>query len=229
MRAVMAAPLVKPQYGPSLPALLAPRVRALPRGAQRAVAVGAVLAAVAVLAALALIVVRHDASTRSAVVRKPVAFNLIWTGALVRTTPRGAELLRLTSQPGAANLQRFAAAPLRLPPYRGEPSGLLPLYAETVMLPKIRREFPGAVVRGEGKARINDLPGYQINFQGTLGGRVVYGRRVALLPDQTGAREGADLELLATRSPAVPRADAVGANGALKTPYRSFRLGTSRP
>lgn len=229
MRAAMAAPLVKPQYGPSLPALLAPRVRALPRRTRRAVAVVAGIAALAVLAALALLVVRHDESTHSAVVRKPVAFNLIWTSGLVRATPRGDELLRLTSPPGAANLQRLVVFPLLLPPYRGEPSGLLPLYAETVMLPKIRREFPGAVVRGEGKARINDLPGYQINFQGTLGGRVVYGRRVVLLPDQTGVRVGADLELLATRSPAVPRADAVGANGALKTPYRSFRLGTSRP
>ena len=35
--------------------------------------------------------------------------------------------------------------------------------------------------------------------------------------------------MLSARSPAVPRADAVAANGALKTPYRSLRFGTERP
>jgi glutamate-1-semialdehyde aminotransferase len=36
--------------------------------------------------------------------------------------------------------------------------------------------------------------------------------------------------MLAARSPAVPRVDAVGsASGALKTAIRSFRFGTDRP
>ena len=55
------------------------------------------------------------------------------------------------------------------------------------------------------------------------------GRVILLVPDEPGVREGAQIEMLVTRSPAVPRADAVGANGPLKTPLRSFRFGTERP
>jgi hypothetical protein len=40
---------------------------------------------------------------------------------------------------------------------------------------------------------------------------------------------GLDITMLSARSPAIPRADAVAANGALKTPYRSVRFGTERP
>ena len=42
-------------------------------------------------------------------------------------------------------------------------------------------------------------------------------------------RTGLDVTMLAARSPGVPKADAVAANGALKTPYRSLRFGTARP
>jgi hypothetical protein len=42
-------------------------------------------------------------------------------------------------------------------------------------------------------------------------------------------REGVDLTILAARSPSVPNLDSVGATGALKTAYRSFRFGTDRP
>ena len=42
-------------------------------------------------------------------------------------------------------------------------------------------------------------------------------------------REGLDLTMLSERSPATPKADAVAANGPLKTPLRSLRFGTQRP
>jgi hypothetical protein len=35
--------------------------------------------------------------------------------------------------------------------------------------------------------------------------------------------------MLSERSPAIPRADAVAANGPLKTPLRSVRFGANRP
>ena len=56
------------------------------------------------------------------------------------------------------------------------------------------------------------------------------GKRVLLVavPDPP-PRSGLDITMLAQRSPAIPRADAVAANGALKTPYRSLRFGTDRP
>jgi hypothetical protein len=39
----------------------------------------------------------------------------------------------------------------------------------------------------------------------------------------------ADIDLRAARSPAIPNVDAIGNNGVLKTPLRSFRFGTARP
>ena len=221
----MGQPLVKPQYGPSLPALL----RSWPR--PRRIAAIAALAFVALVAVglVALRAVRNDEKTSVAVVQGPPAFNLIWRSDLKRVKPNPGELLRLENTSGAGVLQRFLVRPLHLAPYRGDVFGVLPLYAGTVTMREIRKDYPGAIERSEGKARINELPGYQVVFQTKVGGKVAYGRRVLLLPDEPGVREGAQLEMLVTRSPAVPRADAVGANGPLKTPLRSFRFGTERP
>ena len=221
----MAEPLVKPQYGPSLPVLM----RSWPRPWRLAL-IGAAALVVLVAAGLAVNrVVSNDEATSVAVVEGPPSFNLIWRGGLERVDPNPGELLRLENPPGAPYLQRFVVRPLRLPPYRGDVFGILPLHVGTITLREIRKDYPGAIERSEGKARINELPGYQVVFQTTVGGRVAYGRRVLLLPDEPGVREGAQIEMIVTRSPAVPRADAVGANGPLKTPLRSFRFGTERP
>jgi hypothetical protein len=173
--------------------------------------------------------VNNDQATSVAVVKGPPAFNLIWRGGLERADPSPGELLRLENPPGAPYVQRFVVRSLHLPPYRGDVFGILPLHVGTITMNEIQKDYPGAVERSEGKARINELPGYQIVFQTKIGGRVAYGRRVLLLPDEPGVRDGAQIEMLVTRSPAVPRADAVGANGPLKTPLRSFRFGTERP
>ena len=42
-------------------------------------------------------------------------------------------------------------------------------------------------------------------------------------------REGAGFTVLCARSPTIPDVDAVGSNGPMKQPYRSFRFGTERP
>jgi hypothetical protein len=77
---------------------------------------------------------------------------------------------------------------------------------------------------------VNKQPGYQIVFQARVGGRTTYGKRVLLVagPDPP-PTSGLDITMLSARSTAIPRADAVAANGALKTPYRSLRFGTDRP
>jgi hypothetical protein len=221
----MGQPLVKPEYGPSLPALM----RTWPRPRRLAVTAALALVVVVAVALAVLRVVRNDANTSVAVVQGPPAFNLIWRNDLKRVAPNPGELLRLENRSGAGLLQRFLVRPLHLAPYRGDVFGVLPLYAATVTMREIRQDYPDAIERGEGKARINELPGYQVIFQTNVGGHVAYGRRILLLPDEPGVREGAQLEMLVTRSPAVPRADAVGGNGPLKTPLRSFRFGTERP
>ena len=63
--------VVRPEFGPTLPELLAPRVRALPRAAQIALAV---LAALVVAGAVYVVVHRREADERpQAVVRSPIA------------------------------------------------------------------------------------------------------------------------------------------------------------
>ena len=218
-------PLVKPQYGPSLPALM----RTWPRGRRIAAIVAIVLVALLAIGLAARRAIKNDEETSVAVVKGPPAFNLIWRKGLERADPNPGELFRLENPPGANSVQRYVVRPLKLPPYRGDVFGILPLHVATDTMREIRKDYPGAVERGEGKARINELPGYQVIFQTKVGGKVAYGRRILLVPDEPGAREGAQIEMLVTRSPAVPRADAVGANGPLKTPLRSFRFGTERP
>ena len=107
-------------------------------------------------------------------------------------------------------------------------NGLLPIYS-TGLADAMAPRYPGFAVRYEGRTRVNDTPGYELVFQYRRDGRIAYGRRVLLFPEQPGVRDGADVLLLEDRSQAVPRADAIGRNGALKTPLRSFRFGTDRP
>lgn len=217
----MTAPLVKPQYGPTLPAL----VRRVPR--RMLVAAG--LAAVLAVGAIAVLVATRDDGLRSAVVRGPVTFNLVWTKGLRRVEPRPGELLRLRNRRGAPVPKTYAVRRLRLPAYPGEVGGFFPLYADRALEP-LRRSLPGFAEAGEGKARINGLPGYAFSYEFDRGGRRVLARRVLLLvDDEPGTRDGVQLDLEQGRSREVTRADLVGAAGPLKTALRSFRLGTERP
>jgi len=214
--------LVKPEYGPSLPAL----VRALPLGGRLAVAG---LIALAVAGVIVVGALRDDIRTATAVVPEPFAFNLIFReDQLRRVAPGPGERLRLETLEANRSPQRFVVRNLRLPAYRGEVGGALPLFA-TGLGEDLRAALPAYQPRGESPARINDLPGYQITFQTKVGGRTAYGKRYLLLPDEPGARDGADLELLSVRAPAVPRPESLGVNGPLKTPLRSFRFGAERP
>lgn len=216
---------VRPEYGPTLPQLAGPRWRALPRGARR----GLVGAAAVVVLLLAVVALRGGDDGRTPiVVREPLAFNLLTVPGLERVAAQPGEALRLESTAARKDRQRYVVRPLRLPAYRGDSSAGF-LAATATMAEQMRRADPELVYRGEGRARVNDNPGYQIVYVTRRDGRTVYGRRILLVPDEPGARDGADITLEAERSPAVPNVDAVGNNGLLKTPLRSFRFGTERP
>ncbi len=224
----MASSPVRPEFGPTLPELLGRRFGMSVRTA------GIVLAAI-----LALIVAggvaKHeqgDGSVR-AIVKAPVAFNLRSDPArLDRVAPLAGQSLRLVTKPGDPQVSSVSVAPVRLAPYPGDdPSVALPIYATRVVA-QMERADPRFVQVSEGKARVNSQPGYQIQFKTTSGGHRVYGRRTFLFPDprvQPGAREGADVTLLARWSKVVTKVDDVGSNGVTKLPYRSFRLGTNVP
>ena len=213
---------VRPELGPTLPDLLGPRVRALPRVVRAGLAAAGLLVVALLLWALLL---RGDGATakRGVIVRAPVAFNFVYRAPFSKEQPHAGELARVGSK-----AQSFSVRDLRLPPYHGDAAGLLPLFAAQQQR-AMARTLPGFRWRTDGRANINQQQGYEIVFQYRgAGGRLTYGRRILLLPNVT-ARRGVDIWVSATRSPAIVRADDVGKNGGLKTALRSFRFGTDRP
>jgi hypothetical protein len=215
--------VVREEFGPTLPELVGRRLGVRPRIVWLVLAaIGAV--AVVVVAWLAL---RPDPNESTVVVHEPVTYNLIYPDALRKVAPRSGETLRLESRSGLP--QSFVVHTLRLAPYKGDVTAAMTILSST-LIPQMRAQYTDFVWRGDGRVNINKQPGYQIIFQARVDGRTTYGRRVLLVakPDPP-PREGVDLTILAARSPSVPNLDSVGATGALKTAYRSFRFGTDRP
>jgi hypothetical protein len=215
--------VVREEFGPTLPELLGSRLGVPVRKLWLAFAAVGVVA----LAIVLWLSLRPQPGQSAVVVHKPVAFNLIYTDALQRRTPRAGEVLRLQSASGPP--QSFVVHPLRIGAYKGDVSAELALMSAQ-LVDEMRAQYPGFIHRSEGRVNINKQPGYQIVFQARINGRTTYGKRVLLVagPDPP-PHTGLDFTMLAERSTAVPKADAVAANGALKTPYRSLRFGTERP
>jgi hypothetical protein len=213
---------VRPEFGPTLPELLGPRIRVLPRAVRLALAaLGALVLALLVYA----LFFRGEGTKakRAVIVRSPVAFNFVYRAPFRKEAPQAGELARVGSKD-----QSFSVRELRLPAYRGDAAGFLPLYAARLEK-QMARDLPGFTWRADGRANINKQQGFEIVFQFRRSdGTLTYGRRILLLPNVT-ARQGADIWATAPRSPAIVRADDVGHNGGLKTALRSFRFGTERP
>jgi hypothetical protein len=215
--------VVREEFGPTLPELLGSRLGVPARKLWIALAVVGVVA----VAIVAFLMLRPTPGQDAVVVRTPVAFNLIYTDALRREQPRAGEQLRLRSKSGPP--QSFVVRPLSIPAYKGDVSAQL-TFMSARMIDDMRAQYQGFIWRSDGRVNINKQPGYQIVFQATIDGRTTYGKRVMLVPGPTPPpHSGLDMTLLSARSTAVPKADAVGGNGALKTPYRSLRFGTDRP
>jgi hypothetical protein len=214
---------VRPELGPTLPELLGPRIRVLPRALRLALAAAGALV---VLALLYLLVLKPEPAAkvkRAVIVKAPVAFNFVYRAPFRKQTPQDGELARVGSKD-----QSFSVQELKLPAYRGDAAGFLPLYAATLEA-EMARELPGFVWRADGRANINKQQGFEIVFQfRRTDGTLVYGRRILLLPNVL-SRQGADIWATAPRSPSIVRADDVGHNGGLKTALRSFRFGAERP
>ncbi len=220
---------LRPEYGPTLPALLAKPLRQDQRR------IRAALLGLAVLAVVVLVVVgalRGGQALEPELVRGPVAFTLAHTSALDRVAPGPGEVLRLRTPAGASVQMTYVARPIRLDPYTGDPTAQLAVRASREG-DDLARTLPGFVARGDGKTRVNDAAGYALSFQTRLAGRTAYAKRFYLVPPVAeGAappRDGIELTLTGTRGDVFPNVNAIGANGALKAPLRSFRFGTERP
>ncbi len=223
-------PAVRPEFGPPLPELAASRLR-LPVARVRAALLGAAALALVLYVASGLLGVRGTAPLQDEVVAGAVPFTLGHSAALRRVDPGPGEVLRLAGRPGGPE-QSYSAAPFAIPAHRGDVTAVFGVLAAR-QADALARELPGFRYRGDGKARINELPGHLLVFQFRRGDRTMYGKRFLLAPlAEPGApapRRGMAVTLLAERSPAVPNADAVGDDSALKAPLRSFRFGTDRP
>jgi hypothetical protein len=78
--------------------------------------------------------------------------------------------------------------------------------------------------------RLNEITtGYSVLFRARLGDRRLYGRAVMVTPPKPGARDTVLLVLLATPAAGISGPDAVGYDGLMTIPYRSFRFGSEKP
>jgi hypothetical protein len=217
----MVAVPMKPEYGPTLGRLLAPRWHAASRLARAlVVAAGVCLVAVLVAAALTLLNATFSHGGR-------VPFSFSYRG-LYRVAPEPGGYVRVQShwRDGALKYS-FAVNPLRLPPYSGELSGALPLYAAG-FIHRLAERSPGFELRGEGKSRINSsLVGYEVLYTAEVQGRPMYGRDVLLVPPRRGARDGVSVVMLTSpgASTQVTSPLEVGTIGVLLRPLKTFSFG----
>ena len=222
-------PTLRPEYGPTLPALLAKPLRT----DQRRIRLGLLLIAlVVVVLAVVVSALRSGQALRDVLVRQPVAFTLAHTDALQRVVPQSGEVLRLASPAGADPAMTYAARPIDLGAYRGDPTASLGLRASRDAT-ALARALPSYASRGEGKTRVNASPGYQLSYQYRSDRTAIYAKRLYLVPPvepgDPAPREGIELTLTGSRGAVFPNVASIGANGALKQPLRSFRFGTERP
>ncbi len=210
---------VRPEFGPTLPEVVGPRLRRAPRAARVALAAVATLLLAALIWALFL---RGDDRTVVVVRDAPVAFNLTHDDALRRAAPAPGQFVALEGEG-----LRFSVSALRLPPYEGDSSGTLPIFSSGLAR-EMARTYEDFTIRQEGRANINRQQGYEMFFQFRRDGETWYGRRTLLLPATTD-RVGADILLLARRTARIPKFSSIGSNGPLKVALRSFRFGTERP
>ena len=212
-------PVIKAEYGPTLPQLLAPRSPAV-RAAAAAIAVLVVASAI-------YIVIASRADETAVLIREPVTFNLIH-GDEWKPAPQRGALVSLRHERDGLFLDSYAVRDLQLPAYRGAASGMLPVYANT-HLRGLRGRYRDFEFVSEGRARINNAIGYEVTFRARVGTRRLYGRNYLLVEEEPeGLRRGVVIELTSTPAAGTPAATEIGNHGALKTPLRSFRFGEDR-
>ena len=210
---------VKPQYGPSLVAIFAPRPLAV------RVAAGAFAALL--VAAVVLVAVRSRADETFVLERKPVTFNLAYGPQFHRVTQAGT-LLALAHDRNGLFLDSYVVRELDLPPYRGAVGGMLPVYAFHY-LARQRKRYTGYEFVNEGRTRINNGVGYAVTFRSKRGGRTLYVKHLLLVEETPdGRRKGVVIELTSTAAAGTPNATEIGNHGALKMALRSFRFGADR-
>ncbi len=216
----MAAIPVKPEYGPTLGKMLEPRWRRSGRGAKAAI----VAAGVALLVLVAGVVLTLEPARFAHGGALPFSFT--YSGLYKQPAEQGGYARVAAHYPDGSIKYSFAVNPLVLPPYEGEASGAVPVYA-TGYWRHVEQRFPGLQRTGEGKTRVNKVPAYQLLYKVRIDGREMYGRNVLLLPERPGARRGVEIVMLtaAGATSEVKEPSEVASGGVLLRPLKTFSFG----
>jgi hypothetical protein len=211
---------MKPEYGPTLGRLLAPRWRAAPRALRAGVIAAGLLV---VIAAIGIFLTLEPARYSQG---GSLPFSFTYKG-LFKTAPEAGGYVRAEAHYADGSLKySYAVNPLSLPPYSGGISGALPVYA-TGYSERLAGRFPGVKLDGEGKTRVNKVPAYQVLYRARIDGRMMYGRNVLLLPERPGARKGVEIVMLtaAGATSEVKEPSEVASGGVLLRPLKTFSFG----
>jgi hypothetical protein len=217
---MLAVPM-KPEYGPTLGRLLAPRWHAASRLLRGAV----IFAGVGLLVAIAAAALTLENATYSHGGRVPFSFS--YRGLYRVAADRGGYVKVERRHADGTIRDSLAVGPMRLPPYSGELSGELPLYAAGYIR-ALSRRYPGFALRGEGKTKVNNLiSAYDVFYSAVVDGRKLYGRDIMLLPERPHAREGVVMVLLSTPTKRSELSSPleVAISGILLRPLKSFTIG----
>lgn len=155
--------------------------------------------------------------------KTPVAFHFRRPASLHPRRPLAGELVRLEQTRHGRVLDEFVVSPLRLPPYAGDPAGVLAVLAQRELI-ALRARYPSLELVSEASAKIAGMPGQELRFR-IPGAHRLFGREMLLPRPVAGARDGVRLLAIAQASADVGGAGAVGVHGATRLPYRSFRFG----
>ena len=235
-----------PDYGPSLPQLLRPWLRARPRW-QRVAMAAALLALIALIAAL---VIRSEAEVKTyqqtqadarARGLDPIDFKFDRSRKLALSKPEGAYVRAERLRDGEL-VASLTVSPFRMARREGYLAGYLPLVA-TDLQRDAARKYDHFRLQFEGRARVNEVEGYQFAFTARRprpGGepRQLFGR-IVILPEPYSYEEpdkeyppgqnptrGILITMLATTLDEPDSPARVGDEGILQRPFRSFRFGT---
>jgi hypothetical protein len=216
----MSAVPMKPEFGPTLGRLLAPRWRST-SGAVRAAVIGAgvgvVLLAIGVVLTLEKAHYSHGHGF-------PFSFSY---RDLYRTAPDQGGYVKLVRRAADGKIAySYAVGPLQLPSYSGEISGVLPIYAAGYV-DQLQDRYSHFVLNGESRTRVDKIPGYEVLFTADVQGQRMYGRYVLLTPEQPGVRRGVKIEMLAstTASSQIKSPTEVASSGPLVNPLKTFAFG----
>ena len=215
---------VRPEFEPTLPALLRRRTGVRERTTVALLVLGLVLLAVAV------VLVRPRVDGMSQLVhRGEPTFNLLYANdALAEVEPEPGELARLEGRRGRRSVT-ITVRPLELPPYEGDVvHGLLPAYASG-HIRELRARFERFRLRDEHRARINRAPGYEIRFRSGQRARRVRGTDTLIVPDEDESRGALLLSMRREIDGRSPRSRNERAFSRLAAKaYRSFYYGTEQ-